>query len=149
MPKCNTTWYNNNSNVRCCYISALVLSPEERSCYVFSTLNSCCEFLAFYGVITQSVIQSFLKTPVCGASFSQMKYYSVNIYFLHNGKINLWKRKKDSNSLVVNINITNPCKQKDILWKTILYIVFLISINWVCLKFRIYSIARFDWRFKS
>ena len=28
------------------------------------------EFLAFYGVIIQSVIQSFLKTPVCGASLS-------------------------------------------------------------------------------
>ena len=28
------------------------------------------EFLATYGVIIQSVIQSFLKTPVCGASLS-------------------------------------------------------------------------------
>ena len=37
----------------------------------FSTRNNCCEFLAFYGVITQSDIQSFLKTPVCGTSLSQ------------------------------------------------------------------------------
>ena len=37
----------------------------------FSTRNNCCEFLGFYGVNTQSVIQSFLKTPVCGASLTQ------------------------------------------------------------------------------
>ena len=39
----------------------------------FSTRNNCCEFLVFYGVITQSVIQSFLKTPVCGASLSHFR----------------------------------------------------------------------------
>ena len=42
------------------------------SCYVFSKQDNSCEFLAFYGVITQSVIQSFLKTPVCGASLSYL-----------------------------------------------------------------------------
>ena len=52
---------------------AYLFSPEEGSCYVFSTRNNCCEFLAFYGVISQSVIQSFLKTPVCGASLSHNK----------------------------------------------------------------------------
>ena len=37
---------------------AYLFSAEEGSCYVFSTRNNSCEFLAFYGVITQSVIQS-------------------------------------------------------------------------------------------
>ena len=32
--------------------------------------NNCCEFLASYGVIIQSVIQSYLKMSVCGASLS-------------------------------------------------------------------------------
>ena len=49
---------------------AYLFSPDEGSCYIFSTRNNCCEFLASYGVISQSVIQSFLKTPVCGASLS-------------------------------------------------------------------------------
>ena len=31
------------------------------------------EFLATYGVIIQSVIQSILKTPVCGASLRHNK----------------------------------------------------------------------------
>ena len=30
------------------------------TCYTFSTRNNCCEFLASYGVIIQSVIQSCL-----------------------------------------------------------------------------------------
>ena len=49
---------------------AYLFSPEEGSCYVFSTRNNCCEFLASYGIIIQSVIQSYLKTPACGASLS-------------------------------------------------------------------------------
>ena len=36
----------------------------------FSTRNNCCGFLGFHGVIIQSVIQSVLKTAVCGASLS-------------------------------------------------------------------------------
>ena len=46
----------------------------------FSTRNNCCEFLAFYGVITQSVLQSFLKTPVCGASLSHCIISSFSAY---------------------------------------------------------------------
>ena len=46
---------------------AYLFSPDEGSCYVFSTRNNYCEFLAFYGVTFQSVIKSFLKTPVFGA----------------------------------------------------------------------------------
>ena len=57
----------------CCYFSALVLTcfplTKGRAMF-FLTWNNCCEFLAFYGDITQSVIQSFLKTSVCGASLS-------------------------------------------------------------------------------
>ena len=30
---------------------AYLFSPDERSCYVFSIWNNCCEFLAFDGVI--------------------------------------------------------------------------------------------------
>ena len=44
--------------------------PDEGSCYIFSTGNNCCTFLASYGVIIQSVSQSFLKTPICGASLT-------------------------------------------------------------------------------
>ena len=46
---------------------AYLFSPEKGSCYVFSTRNNCCVFLAFYGVIFQSVIEPFFKTPVLGA----------------------------------------------------------------------------------
>ena len=35
------------------------------------------EFLATYGVIIQSVIQSILKTPVCGASLLYWSYMLV------------------------------------------------------------------------
>ena len=48
--------------------------------------ETCCEFLAFYGVITQSVIESFLKMPVCGALLSHFqlrkeKFQSNHIFF--------------------------------------------------------------------
>ena len=42
----------------------------KESCYIFLIRNNCWEFLASYGVIIQSVLQSYLKTPVCGASLS-------------------------------------------------------------------------------
>ena len=45
---------------------AYLFSPDEGSCIVFSTRNNC-EVLAFYGVIFQSVINPFFKTPVFGA----------------------------------------------------------------------------------
>ena len=50
--------------------SCLNVFARRRVVLRFSTRNNCSEFLAFYGVVTQSVIQSFLKTPVCGASLS-------------------------------------------------------------------------------
>ena len=48
-------------NVRCCFISAHVLSCFRltKGCdALFSTRKNCCEFLASYGNIFQSVIQS-------------------------------------------------------------------------------------------
>ena len=36
---------------------AYQFSPEEGLCYVFSTGNNCCKFLASYGVIFQSDFQ--------------------------------------------------------------------------------------------
>ena len=54
--------------------------PDERPCYVFSTQNNCCELLASYGVIIQSAIQSYLKTPICGASLS---YRSIRALSFH------------------------------------------------------------------
>ena len=45
-------------------IRASLFMPDEGSCYVFSTRNNCCEFLAFHGVTFQSVIKSFFKTSV-------------------------------------------------------------------------------------
>ena len=38
---------------------AYLLSPDEGLCYVFSTRNNCCEFLALYGDTFQSVIKSY------------------------------------------------------------------------------------------
>ena len=38
-----------------------LFSLDEELCYVFSTQNNCCGFLAPYGVIIQSVIQSYFK----------------------------------------------------------------------------------------
>ena len=39
---------------------AYLLSPDEGSCYDFSTGNNCCEFLASYGIIFQNNIKSSL-----------------------------------------------------------------------------------------
>ena len=50
--------YNSNVYFR---IRAHLFSPDEGSCFVFSTQNNWCEFLASYGVIIQSDIQSYLK----------------------------------------------------------------------------------------
>ena len=50
--------------------SCIPFSPGEWSWYIFSTRNNYCQFLASYGVIIQTFIQSFLKTPLCGASLS-------------------------------------------------------------------------------
>ena len=44
---------------------AYLFSPDEG--YIFLTRNNCCESLASYDVIIQSVFQSYLKAPVCGA----------------------------------------------------------------------------------
>ena len=61
-----------SSNVRIFYFvtRAYLFSPDEGSWYIFSTRNNCCEFPASYGVIIQSVIQSFSKMPVFDASLS-------------------------------------------------------------------------------
>ena len=56
---------------------AYLFSPDEGSWYIFSTRNNCCEFFASYGVIIQSVAQSFLKTPVCGASLTYILVHFV------------------------------------------------------------------------
>ena len=73
-----------------CYILALVqtsfllnfsirayFSLDKGSCYFFSTRNNCHEFLVPYGVINQSFILSYLKTPVCGASLSFSAKYQI------------------------------------------------------------------------
>ena len=66
VPKCNS-----NVTVAVTFRqSRLPVFAWRRVMLHFSTRNNCCEFLAFYGVNTQSVVQSFLKTPVCGASLS-------------------------------------------------------------------------------
>ena len=59
----------------CCYLCL----PEDGSCYVFSTRNNCCKFLAFYGVITQSVIQSLLQ-PV-----PLTHLFHSNIFYIFEG----------------------------------------------------------------
>ena len=57
---------------------AYLFSPDKGSCYIFSTRNNCCEFLASYGVILQSDIQLYFKTPVCGAPI----FVSKDVYFI-------------------------------------------------------------------
>ena len=56
MPKCNVLLHFVMLLLHfstCAYL----FSPEKGSCSIFSTRNNCCEFLAFYGVFTQRVIQ--------------------------------------------------------------------------------------------
>ena len=61
-----------NKFISCHYISfhtlllyfgsrAYLFSPEEGSCYVFTTRNNCCEFLAFYGVIQSKPRSAYLR----------------------------------------------------------------------------------------
>ena len=75
----------------------------------FSTRNNCCEFLAFYGVNTQSIIQSFLKTTVCGASLSHDITILNNAFRSLEGKHNYaseleLNRQTPSNSLIADLN---------------------------------------------
>ena len=60
---------------------AYLISPEEGSCYVFSTQNICCEFLASDAVTFQSAIKPFFKTPVFGASLTSWYVNSCSIWF--------------------------------------------------------------------
>ena len=84
-----------------------LFSPEEGSCYVFLTRNNCCEFLTFFGVITQSVIQSFLKTPVCGASLSIL----TCLNWIKLCKIDTFLKIQNSMFLIENsiISINDSC----------------------------------------
>ena len=84
-------WLNNtlnNNTIRCKKPATIVsggkCSNRKGSWYVFSTWNNYCGFLASYGVIIQSVIQSFLKMPICGASLS----YNKIVFQLNNGEPN-------------------------------------------------------------
>ena len=47
----------------------------------FNSLKKSCKFLASYGVIIQSITQSFLKTSVCGTSLTH-GIWSIQIFFL-------------------------------------------------------------------
>ena len=70
---------------------AYLFSPDEGSCYIFSTRNNCREFLVSYATTFQSDIQPYFKTRVCGAPFSFWKGYLYNllIILLFNYKIKL------------------------------------------------------------
>ena len=57
---------NNFKSYQCIWFCTLLLhfgtcaylfSPEEGSCYIFSTRNNCCEFLAYYGVIQSFAVE--------------------------------------------------------------------------------------------
>ena len=84
-------------NVRAIYVAvishwfntrAYLFSPDKGSGNLFSTQNNCCQFLASYGVVIQSVTQSFLKTPVCGASLTCTSKALIWIHNLHSLKLN-------------------------------------------------------------
>ena len=77
-----------HSNALLLYFStrAYLFSPEERSCYVFLTRNNCCEFLASYGVIIQSVIQSLLKW----SWFTEYYVLRKSAFTIHTDKKKIW-----------------------------------------------------------
>ena len=92
MPKCNSNDYGKISigfgfiiTLRLHFgTRAYLFLPEEGSCYVFSTGNNCCEFLASDGVIFfQSVIKSFFKTPVFGAPLTINDIAIKIFYYCH------------------------------------------------------------------
>ena len=64
--------------------SCLPVFAWRRIVLRFSTRNNCCKFLAFYGVFTQSVLQSFMKMPVCGASLSHFLWLLITLNCLIN-----------------------------------------------------------------
>ena len=83
LPSLNTAlvWsvHRSSSILECLWVSTLLLhfgtraylfSPDEKSCYIFSTQNNCCKFLAPYGVILQSDFHPYFKTSVCDGPFS-------------------------------------------------------------------------------
>ena len=63
-------------------ICVYLFLPDKGLCYVFFTRNNFCKFLASYGVIIQSVIQSYLKTSICGASlsYSSKCHWKKNVF---------------------------------------------------------------------
>ena len=71
-------------------------SPDKALCYGFSTRNNCCEFCAFYGTVFQSDIQSYFKTPVCGAPLSDIRFIILFLHFVENRVfiIDKWLRKQ-------------------------------------------------------
>ena len=81
-------WLNNtfgNNTIECKKLATIVSGRKNvaRSFFRWKQLSTSAEmqqqreFLAFYGVITKSVIQSFLKMPVCGASLSDDSHNSL------------------------------------------------------------------------
>ena len=58
--------------------------PDERSCYISSIQNKCCEFLALGGVTLQGRHQSYFKVPIYGSSLLQFNNICSGIHFLNN-----------------------------------------------------------------
>ena len=77
-----------------------LFSPNEGSCYVFLTRNNCCQFLAFYGTVIQSAIQSHLKTLVCGASLSYTSYF-FRVTMIYETQIRCHKRTLNHQSILL------------------------------------------------
>ena len=82
-----TLWYSEirvANGTMCAYL----FSPDEGSCYVFSTWNNCCKFLASYGVTFQSIIKPlhkyllfwFLQTSTSRFVFIFEHYMGLVIY---------------------------------------------------------------------
>ena len=52
-------YFPKHSITKICFgTHAYLFLPDKGLCYIFSTQNNCCEFLVYYGVFVQSVIQS-------------------------------------------------------------------------------------------
>ena len=56
---------------------AYLFLPDKGWCYIFSTQNNCCKFLASYGVIIQSATQSFMKL-LLAHSFAPNTYIKIS-----------------------------------------------------------------------
>ena len=101
--------------------SCLYVFTDEGSCYIFSTRNNSCEFLAFYGVILQSVIKPYFPHVfLLSNPFNFLQFYWLLLFALGSSD-KLHIRAKFSISLctensMLNATETAVCNFPDFYW---------------------------------